>query len=315
MLKRLIRTIIIAVLVVFIAYLIVSNIAFFQGSAGAYRIKTIIDVDSGIGPDGIYAVTRALTDRNIEVLGLISGHWNFADNAPDSTVLVSHKINEKILDLLNLKHIPNLIGAPGMLRGNEYPVPVKSEGAQFIIENAQGLASGEKLRVITLGPVTNLASAILLDSSIIDNLDCYISGLKYDPFRKAWNKNEFNTRNDLDAMDFILNAKNLEITIMPATVSGKLVFQKSEALEKMANKGNIWDYLIKCWDDDSSDIQERAMNDVALIEAILHPKYATIREFYGPPENTHRKIRVYTKIKTESMMKDFWNDVEVNTGF
>jgi hypothetical protein len=83
----------------------------------------------------------------------------------------------------------------------------------------------------------------------------------------------------------------------------------------MANKGNIWDYLIKCWDDDSSDIQERAMNDVALIEAILHPKYATIREFYGPPENTHRKIRVYTKIKTESMMKDFWNDVEVNTGF
>ena len=184
MLKRLLRAIIIAVLVVFVAYMLVSNIAFFQGSGGAYRIKTIIDVDSGHGQDGLFAITRALTDRNTEVIGLISGHLDFAENAPDSSVKAGQEINDKILDLLNLKHIPNLRGANAMLRGNEQPVPELSEGAQFIIENAQGLASGEKLRIITLGATTNLASAILIDSSIINKLDCYISGLKYDPFRK-----------------------------------------------------------------------------------------------------------------------------------
>jgi len=315
MLKRLLRAIIIAILIVFAAYMLVSNIAFFQGSGGAYRIKTIIDVDSGHGLDGLFAITRALTDRNIEVIGLISEHWNFAKNAPDSSAKISQEINEKILDLLNMKHIPDLRGANNMLHGNESIVPELSEGAKFIIENTQGLASGEKLRIITLGATTNLASAILIDSSIINNLDCYISGLKYDPYRKAWNKNEFNTRNDLDAMDIILNTKNLEITVLPITVSEKLKFQKSEIIEKMTNKGNIWDYLLKSLEADSAGNQVLTMNDVALIEAILHPKYATIREFYGPPENTHRKIRVYTRIKTESMLKDFWKNVEENAGY
>ena len=315
MLKRLLRAIIILVLVVFAAYILVSNIAFFQGSGGAYRIKTIIDVDSGHGLDGMFAVARALTDKNIEVVGLISSHWNFVENTPDSTVKAGQEINEKILDLLNLKHIPNLRGANSMLQGNEQLVPVLSEGAQFIIENAQGLASGEKIRIITLGATTNLASAILLDSSIIEKLDCYISGLKYDPFRKAWNKNEFNTRNDLDAMDLILNIKSLEITVLPVTVSEKLIFQKSEMVEQMTNKANIWDYLLKYLETDSTGMQHLVMNDVALIEAIVHPKYATIREFYGPPENTRRKIRVYTNIKAESMIKDFWKDVEENTGY
>jgi inosine-uridine nucleoside N-ribohydrolase len=315
MLKRLLRAIIILVLVVFAAYILVSNIAFFQGSGGAYRIKTIIDVDSGHGLDGMFAVARALTDKNIEVVGLISSHWNFVENTPDSTVKAGQEINEKILDLLNLKHIPNLRGANSMLQGNEQLVPVLSEGAQFIIENAQGLASGEKIRIITLGATTNLASAILLDSSIIEKLDCYISGLKYDPFRKAWNKNEFNTRNDLDAMDLILNIKSLEITVLPVTVSEKLIFQKSEMVKQMTNKANIWDYLLKYLETDSTGIQHLVMNDVALIEAIVHPKYATIREFYGPPENTRRKIRVYTNIKAESMIKDFWKDVEENTGY
>jgi purine nucleosidase len=314
-LKRLLRTIIIAVLVVFVAYMLVSNIAFFQKSGGAYRIKTIIDVDSGHGLDGLFAVTRALTDRDIEVIGLISGHWNFAENAPDSSVKVSQDINAKILDLLNLQHIPNLRGANNRLNTIEQPVPELSEGARFIIDNAQGLASGERLRIITLGATTNLASAILLDSSIIDKLDCYISGMKYDLFKKAWNKNEFNTRNDLDAMDVVLNTKDLAITIMPENISGELIFQKTETFKKLNNKGKIWDYLLNCWDTGYPEQQEWIMHDLAMIEAILHPKYSTIRELYEPPENMRRKIRVITKIKKEGMIKDYWNNVEENTGY
>jgi purine nucleosidase len=315
MIKRILKAIGIAILVVLIAYMVVSNIAFFQGSGGAYRIKTIIDVDSGYGLDGLFAVTRALTDPNIQVIGLIAGHWNFAENVPDSSVKVSQGINENILDLLNLSHIPHLPGANEMLRVNGQLVPIKSDGAKFIIENSQGLASGEKLRIITLGAATDLASAVLMDSSIIRKLDCYISGLSYDPFKKAWNKNEFNTRNDLDAMDLILNTKDLQLTVMPITVSGVLKFQKSQTFERLSNKGKIWDYLLSTWENNFPDKPEWTMNDIAIIEAILHPKYATIRELYTPPENIRRKIKVYTGIKTESMLKDYWNDVEANAGF
>jgi len=315
MIKRLFKTIIILILVVFVAYIIVSNIAFFQGEGGSYNIKTIIDADSGNEMDVLYAVTRALTDHNIEIIGLISGQWNFHENAPDSSAMVSQEINEEILEILNLTHIHHPPGAYEMLHYNENPVAQPSEGAKFIIENANGMASGQKLMVITLGATTNLASAILMDSSIIPKLDCYIMGLKYDPFKRAWNKNEFNARNDLDAMDIILNAKDLDLTVMTATVAGELKFQKKETFEKLRDKGNIWNWLLQNWDNNWPENQEWIMQDVALIEAILHPKLATLREIYTPPENTHRKIRIYTKIKTEAMIKDYWKAAEENSGY
>jgi inosine-uridine nucleoside N-ribohydrolase len=314
MIRRIIRDIVIIVLIVFAAYMIVSNIAFFQGSGGL-STKTIIDTDSGNDIDDLFAIARALTDRNIEIIGLISSQWNFNENAPDSSVQVSQEVNEKILKILNLTNIPHPVGANKMVHYQDKPVPRPSDGVKFIIDNAHGLPSGEKLKVITLGATTNLASAILMDSSIIPMLDCYVVGLKYDPMLRAWNKNEPNTRNDLDAMDIILNAKDLDLTLMPVTLSENLKFSKTETFDRLSNKGNIWKMLLESWDEKYPEYQERIMGDVAIIEAIIHPKFATVRELYTPPENTHRKIKVYTKIKSEAMIKDYWKAVEEHSGY
>ena len=102
---------------------------------------------------------------------------------------------------------------------------------------------------------------------------------------------------------------------MTVNVSGDLKFQKTETAEKLRDKGDIWIYLLGCWDKNWPDYQEYIMQDVSLVEAILHPKFATARELYTPPENTHRKIKVYTKIKTEAMIKDYWKAVEEYSGY
>jgi inosine-uridine nucleoside N-ribohydrolase len=313
MIRRIIRDIVIVVLIVFVAYILVSNIAFFQGSGGLSK-KTIIDTDSGNDIDDLFAVARAITDPDIEIIGLISSQWNFNENAPDSSVQVSQEVNEKILKILNLTNISHPAGANESVRFQDKPVPRPSEGAKFIIDNAHGLPSGEKLKVITLGATTNLASAILMDSSIIPMLDCYIVGLKYDPIKRAWNKNESNTRNDLNAMDIILNTKNLDLTVMPITLLENLKFSKTETFDRLSNKGNIWKMLLESWDEKYPEYQERIMGDVAIIEAIIHPKFATVRELYTPPENTHRKIKVCIKIKSEAMIKDYWKAVEEHSG-
>jgi purine nucleosidase len=132
---------------------------------------------------------------------------------------------------------------------------------------------------------------------------------------RAWNKNESNTRNDLDAMDIILNAKDLDLILMPVTLSENLKFSKTETFDRLSNKGNIWKMLLESWDEKYPEYQERIMGDVAIIEAIIHPKFATVRELYTPPENTHRKIKVYTKIKSEAMIKDYWKAVEEHSGY
>ena len=315
MIKRLLKTIIIAVLLVLLFYMIISNIAFFQGSGGAYNEKVIIDTDSGNDIDDLFAVVRALTEPDMKIIGLISSHWNFHEQASDSSVLISQEINEKILTILNLTNIAHPTGASEMVRFPGNPVPQPSDGAKFIIDNAYGLPSGEKLKVITLGATTNLASAILMDSSIIPKLDCYILGLQYDYIRRTWNKNEFNTRCDLDAMDIILNTKNLDVTVMTSTVSKDLIFRQEETFDRLRNKGDIWNWLLENWTEKYRDQSEWIMQDVALIEAILHPKFATVKELNTPPENTQRKIKVYTKIKTEAMIKDYWKAVERAAGY
>jgi len=315
MLKRLLKRIIIVLLIIFVAYMIVSNIAFFQGLRGSFSNLVIIDTDSGNEMDDLYAVVRALIDPGMEVTGLLSSQWNFHRDAPDSSVMVSQEINEKILTFLNKTHIPHPAGAVKMLRFGDEPQPQHSEAAKYIITMAKGLPSGEKLKVITLGATTNLASAILMDSSIIPKLDCYIMGLKYDHLNRVWDKNEFNTRNDLDAMDVLLNTKYLDLTIMTATTSMDLRFNKQETFEKLSSKGDIWNYLLERWDKKFPEYEEWILWDVAIIEAILNPKLATTREVYTPPENTRRKIKVYTSIKADAMLKDYWKAVEKYSGY
>lgn len=315
MFKRLLKRILIALLVIFVAYLIVRNISFFQELRGSLsELMVIIDTDSGNEMDDLYAIVRALTDPDIEVAGLLSSQWNFHKDAPDSSVMISQEINEEILTLLNNTHIPHPVGATEMIRFSEEPQPQPSEAADYIITMASGLASGEKLKVITLGATTNLASAILMDSSIIPKLDCYIMGLKYDYINRVWDKNEFNTRNDLDAMDILLNTNNLDLTIMTATTSMDLKFNKQETFNKLSGKGDIWDYLLERWDKKFPEHEEWIMWDVAIIEAIINPKLATIREVYTPPENTRRRINVYTSIKADAMLKDYWKTVEKYSG-
>lgn len=314
MLKRIFKRILIALLVIFAAYMIVSNIAFFQGLTGSYSDLVIIDTDSGNEMDDLFAVVRALIDPDMEVTGLLSSQWNFHEDAPDSSVIISQEINEKILKFLHQTHIPHPVGAPEMIRFSDQPQPQPSEAAEYIITMAKGLPPKEKLKVITLGAVTNLASAILTDSSIIPKLDCYVMGLKYDYLNRVWNKNEFNTRNDLDAMDILLNTNNLDLTIMTATTSGDLRFNKQETFRKMSSKGDIWNYLLESWDKQFPEHEEWIMWDVAIIEAILNPKLAKVIEVYTPPENTRRKIKVYTSIRADAMMKDYWQAVEKYTG-
>jgi hypothetical protein len=48
------------------------------------------------------------------------------------------------------------------------------------------------------------------------------------------------------------------------------------------------------------------MWDLALIEAILHPGLADYKSVKTPPENTRRKVKVYTSISAQAMEAEFW---------
>ena len=309
MIKRLLKRIFFILLGIFLLYVIVSNIGFFQNIVEANNEMVIIDADTGNEMDDMYAITRALLENKIDVIGLCSTQWFNHPEAGDSTVWISQQLNEKILRRLNMTHIPNPIGAEDPLRFWDEPVANKSPAAEYIMKRADELPGGEKLNVVILGAATNLASALIMKPEIAGKIRCYIMGLKYEPMKRIWDKNEFNTRNDLDAMDYLLNNEELEMWIMTATTSAELVFTKQEIFEAMDGRQGIWELLVDRWKTKYPDHDQWIMWDIAIIEAIIHPDLATVREIYTPDENTHRKVHVYTRINVKSMKKDFFKTI------
>lgn len=269
----------------------------------------LIDSDSGNEIDNLFAVSRALISPKLNIVGLTSSHWEFAEHAGDSSLEVSQQLNEELLMLFNKSSIPHPRGAEKALKyGNELQ-PRKSPAAKLIIREAHKMDKNKKLNVVTLGALTNVASAIMMDPEIIPRIRIYMTGLKYDPKTKTWNKNEFNARNDLDAVDYILNTSGLEIHIMTATTSEVLVFDKEETLEYFDNKGKAWEFLVNKWNEKYPSYDEWIMWDLAIIEALIDPELAKKEETLTPPENKQRTVKVYTYINKELMIADFYAKV------
>jgi len=268
-------------------------------------VSLIIDSDSANDIDDLFAITIALVDPKIHLTGLNSAQWNIHPRGGDSSVYQSQKINEELLLLHDRTDIPHPTGGADQTGYWGDTKPIESAAATLIRSEAKKLKYGEKLNVVTLGAPTNLASAILLDTTLIGKVRWYALGMKYDEKTQVWNKNEFNVRNDLDAVDYLLNREDLETHIMPANIAEKYVFNKTETFDLFLKRGPKYDFLVDRWRELFFDDRNHFMWDLALIQAIMNPDLVTEKELYGPPENFHKRIFVYTWIDEEKFHREF----------
>ena len=293
-------------------------LAFFV-SCFAQKRKVWIDADTGNEMDDLYAIARILMDTSVEVTGISSAQFNNVELVTEkmwhiyptkniNTVMISQGLNERLLEYLNKMNIPHPLGASKMV-GHAWGEmdPRDSPAARFMIKKAHECKPGEKLDIISIGAVTNLASAIILDSSIVPKIRCYLLAAKFYPANNVWDKNEFNVRNDLNAFDYILNKENLELFIMPANIAHPLQFSRSDCKIKLSIAGNkLFNLLLKRWDEIDAG-QTWVMWDLALVEAYLLPGSAINETKYPPLENKKREIYVYAIINEKQMVADFWS--------
>ncbi len=139
-------------------------------------------------------------------------------------------------------------------------------------------------------------------------------GLKYNEKTRVWDKNEFNVRNDLDAMDYLLNREGLETHIMTATTSRSFKFGRVESFDFIKSRGPKWDYLVNRWKEHDPKGRERIMWDVALIQAIMNPDMVTEKEVSTPDENVSRRIYAYTWLDEKKMKREYWRLVRMEMG-
>jgi purine nucleosidase len=291
-------------------------------SVFAQKQKVWLDADTGNETDDVYAIVRLLAEPSVDVVGLSSAHFNNADlvafdtwnqypTKTIKTVAISQQLNEEILRAMHKESIPHPLGADrqiGRAWGGTEPRP--SAATEQLISAVKSLRQGEKLDVICLGALTNIASAILLDSTILPRVRWFALGARYNPQTNAWSKNEFNIRNDLNAFDYLLNTPKVDLTLMPIDAALPFRFARDTIYHKVDAAVLTQQMLKQRWEETNPQDKVRTLWDLALVEAYLLPRKATILNVSTPPENTKRLIKAYRKLDQKALTDDFWRVIQ-----
>jgi purine nucleosidase len=198
--------------------------------------------------------------------------------------------------------------------------------------------SDEKLILLAVGKLSNIALAVAKDSTIVDKIRLVWLGSNYPE------PGEHNQNNDTVAMNYLLN-KNIDfemVTVRYGKSSGTDAVQitKQEVLEKMPGLGPkinksvtgrhggefncFGDYSINLFEhiDYHGDPPARALFDMAAVAIVKNPAWAEVRVHAAPhfvngewkerPQN-QRQIKIWENFVRNSIIEDFFQSLKGDT--
>jgi hypothetical protein len=196
-------------------------------------VRVITDTDAKNEADDQYAIVHALLSPKFENVGFIAAH--FGKRRTDS-MEASYAELECIFDKMDFDKKGCIFRGAAHALENEKS-PVDSEGARLIIEEA--MKQDERpLYVTFLGPITDLASAYLLEPRIEKRLTAiWIGGGAYPA-----GGSEFNLGNDVNAANVVMKS-NIELWQVPKPCYQLMSVSLAELEYKVRPCGKIGRYL------------------------------------------------------------------------
>src|SRR5215213_6375385 len=196
----------------------------------ASRRRVIIDTDAKNEADDQFAIVHALLSPSLDVRGLIAAH--FGTSRSNRSMEESREEIDLLLDLLGLEdQVTVANGAREAIAGEQ--TPLDSAGAQLIIAESKLATAQEPLFVAFLGPVTDMASAILLDPDIVhrDIVVVWIGGVGYGGV-ETYPGVEFNLGNDIAAANVVYDS-GITVWQVPSNVYSQVSVSYAELEEKI----------------------------------------------------------------------------------
>ena len=167
--------------------------------------RVIVNTDAKNEADDQYAIVHALLSPTLDVRGLIAAH--FGAERSSHSMAESRAEIDLLLGLLNRSgQVTVANGAPTALP--DEATPVDSPGAQLIIEESKQASKSDPVFVAFLGPLTDMASAVLLDPAIVDRpvVVIWIGGMGHGGLDPSYWGVEFNLRNDINAANVVFDS-------------------------------------------------------------------------------------------------------------
>jgi len=284
-----------------------------------HRRRVILDTDAKNEADDQFAIVHALLTPSFDIRGIIPAHFG---RERTSTSMKESRAEVDLL--LQLMEWPDPVtiadGAPDAMP--DELTPVDSPGARLIIDEAH--KEGSPLWVAFLGPLTDMASAILLDPTIV-NRDVIVVWIGGGPYRDRhaayWP--EFNLRNDIHAANVVFES-GMTVYQVPMSTYVMVAVGYAELLEKVAPCGAIGAYLVDqtmTWNSQfstniySDPFEARSLGDSLAIGIMMYPANAAIR-LQSPvrfaadggyePSERGRPIHVVENCDTRHLLEDMF---------
>ena len=298
------------------------------------RYPVIIDNDFCGDPDGLFQLVHHVLSPSCDIKGIIGAHHNgFAFDrslqGKDDAEKSVNKVNQ-VLEMMGMRGKFKVVpGAPvGM---TEIDKPLESEGARLIVEEALKASSERPLYLCFGGPLTDVASAWLMNPEIGKNIILvWIGGQEYKEtgaiVPPSYSVPEYNLNLSIAAARVIFNQSDIRIWQIPRDVYRQCMYSMTELSVKVRPLGKLGAYLYDSLagimvgrngfsmgetyilGDSPLVLMTALMSNFEADPASSHYHYVTIPVIAedGTYRYNHagRKIRVYDRIDTRLMFAD-----------
>lgn len=271
------------------------------------KISIILDADTGNEVDDYYALARAFIEPTWEVICLNATQWQSSQWAVPNSMENSHRLNQVFINEMGMEIDTRRGGVNRMFDWGD--MAQHSAAAYEIIKQAKSISSKDKLTIIALGALTNVASAIYIEPAIASKIKLYWLGTTYDFEKDVLKRQDFNCMMDQQALEVVLMSE-AELHIMPVNVAANMEFSYDETEEKLPKKNKISKLLLDRWFDHlDGGRKKRVIWDLALIQAIIFPEWSSKVTITTSRDNGKRTIHYYSAIRRDEMIAEFFKSM------
>lgn len=278
--------------------------------------RIIINTDAKNEADDQFAIVHALLSPTLDVRGLVPAHFGTRRN--------DHSLQESRDEVDLLLRLMNLTGSVVVAEGALTALPdastaIPSSGSRLIIDEA--MKDEGTLFVTFLGPLTDMASAILEEPAIQDRdvVVVWIGGPSYDGILPGYHP-EFNLSNDIHAANVVMDSR-IPVWQIPMSVYTLVSVGHEELRQKVEPLGELGAYLVRQvieYNEREPDMMMdfRSLGDSPAIGVVMNPLGAlwrvrpaprfTANSEMEPQDPDRRLIQVCDSIDVRWLLEDMF---------
>ncbi len=287
------------------------------------KVSMVLDTDAFNEIDDQFAIVYSLLSGEAVTTKAIYAAPFSHHKCPSPAEGMEQSYDEilRVLELMGGSYQGAVLkGSPAYLPNKE--TPVDSPAARHLVELAHAQEDGP-LYVVAIGVITNVASAILLDPTIIDKI--VVLWLGGSPW--YWpHAREFNLQQDIPASQLILDCGVPLIHFPCQLVTEQLRTTIPEMERYVKGRGAVGDYLYEIFDGykpegDKAFAWSKVIWDIITIAWLVDPHMAPGELIHSPVLNmngtwsTDRErhfIREIANVRRDLIFADFFRKLEAH---